>query len=116
MNESLKNRAAAIRAYLSNVEPAIAPVPAYKYAATACRWESTRLLIDSGKGTAADDARFAQLSDTLRRLTARIGLPTCTVENKGANGIPGLTDRNGFLPRDPSRIVDQTWQQAADEW
>jgi len=60
-----------------------------------------RLLIDKGKGSPADDKRFAELSDVFRAISVQIGfgeLPT------------------GFLPNDPSRILCKSWQEAAEGW
>jgi hypothetical protein len=62
MNESLKNRAAAIRDYLDKQEPPLDPTLVYKYSLIAAQWEAVRLLIDRGKGTVADDRRFNELS------------------------------------------------------
>lgn len=116
MNQSLTNRSAAIRDYLGKLDPPIDRTLVVNYSRTAARWEAYRLLIDRGQGTPADEQRFRELSDILRDLTERIGLLTCTEENKLAGGLPGLTDWNGFLPRSPSRIVCSSWQEAADGW
>lgn len=32
------------------------------------------------------------------------------------NDIPGLTDHDGFLPNDPSRLICGCWQDAASDW
>ncbi|MEB3023919.1 hypothetical protein [[Mycobacterium] crassicus] len=116
MSESLRNRSAAIRQYLANVTPAINPVVAHRYSLVAARWEALRLLIDSGNGTARDDQRFSDLGGILRALTKQLGVPTCTDENRGADGIPGLTWPNGFLPGDPERILAADWREAARDW
>jgi hypothetical protein len=117
MRESLGNRAAAVRDYLDKQDDLSAdPATLYKYSITAAQWEAVRLLIDKGKGTPADDRRFADLSGVLRALTQQIGLGTCTDKDKGEHGIPGLTWPGGWLPRDASRIIDATWQQAAEGW
>jgi hypothetical protein len=63
-----------------------------------------RLLIDRGQGTPADDRRFADLSNVLLKLTKQVGLGD------------RLTKWNDFLPRDSSRIIYRTWQEAAEGW
>jgi hypothetical protein len=105
VRESIKNRAAAIRWYLDRQEDLTADrATTYRYSLTAAQWEATRLLVDSGKGKAADDRRLADLGRALGALTRQIGLGD------------GLTDVNGFLPRDPSRLIEATWQEAAGGW
>jgi hypothetical protein len=76
----------------------------YKFSITAAQWDAVRLLIDRGKGTPADDRRFADLTDVLRALSKEIGLGE------------DLTDSRGFLVRDPSRIICDSWQKAATGW
>jgi hypothetical protein len=104
MRESIRNRAAAIRQYVDNRDLPADPAAIYRYSVTAAQWEATRLLIDKGKGTAADDRRFAELSDVLRTLSRQVGLGE------------ELTMFGGFLPGDPSRIICKTWQEAAEGW
>jgi hypothetical protein len=105
MRESLKNRAAAIRHYLDRQDDLAAdPATIYRYSVTAAQWEAVRLLIDRGKGTPTDDRRFADLGHVLQALTEQVGL--------GGQ----LTMYGGFLPRDPSRLIDKTWQEAAEGW
>jgi hypothetical protein len=116
MRESLKNRAAAIRDYLGKVEPPIDPALIHSYSVAAARWEAARLLIDRGDPTAADDRRFQHLGGVLRGLTEEARLPTCIEGNAGSDGIPGLTWAGGFLPRDPQRVICDTWQEAAEGW
>jgi hypothetical protein len=116
VNESVRNRSAAVRDYLSKIEPPIDPMLIHRYSLVSARWEATRLLIDRGNATPADDKRFTELSDILRALTRQISLSTCTENDRGADGIPGLTWPDGWLPCDPSRIVEATWKQAAEGW
>jgi hypothetical protein len=105
MRESIKNRAAAVRDYLDRQDDLSATAATmYRYSVTAAQWEAMRLLIDKGKGTLADDHRFADLGDALRALSNQVGLGS------------ELTDSRGFLRRDPSRIICQTWQEAAEGW
>jgi hypothetical protein len=105
VRESIKNRAAAIRWYLDRQDDLSADrASMYRYSLTAAQWEATRLLVDSGKGTPADDRRLAELGRALGVLTKQIGLGD------------DLTGWNGFLPRDPSRLMYETWQEAAEGW
>jgi|SRR5271165_6468812 len=115
MSESLKNRSAAIRDYLAKIEPPVDRTLAYKYSVVAARWEAVRLMIDRGNATPADDHRFRELSHVLGALAKQIGLSGCSEDDKGVNDFPGITF-NGFLPGDPSRIIDKTWQEAAEGW
>jgi len=60
VRESIKNRAVAIRWYLDRQgDLSVDRASVYRYSLTAAQWEATRLLIDSGKGTPADDRRLA---------------------------------------------------------
>jgi hypothetical protein len=105
MRESIKNRAAAVRQYLHRQDDLSADAATiYRYSVTAAQWEAVRLLIDRGKGTPADDTRFAELGRVLKALTKQIGLGD------------DITSWKGFLPRDPSRLIDKTWQEAAEGW
>jgi hypothetical protein len=104
MRESIKNRAAAIRHYLSQTDLAAGPATTYGYSLTAAQWESLRLLIETGKGTPADDRRLAELGRVLKTLTKQMGLGD------------DLTDSRGFLVRDPQRLMYDTWQEAAEGW
>jgi hypothetical protein len=102
---STKNRAAAIRHYLDKQDDLAADAATiYKYSITAAQWEAMRLLIDMGKGTPADDRRFADLGHVLKALTKQIGLGD------------SITGWNDFLPCDPIRIIYRTWQEAAEGW
>lgn len=105
MRESIKNRASSIRHYLDKQDDLSADAATiYKYSITAAQWEAVRLLIDKGRGTPADDTRFAELDRVLKALTKQIGLGD------------DITAWKGFLPRDPSRLICGTWQQAAEGW
>jgi hypothetical protein len=81
-----------------NIEPSLL----YRYSLIAARWEAVRLLIDKGKGTSADDRRFAELSHLYRAASEQIGF--------------GAELPSDFLPNDPSRVLVDTWQQAAEIW
>lgn len=109
MNQSVKNRAAAIRHSLDRSEVNADPATIYRYSITAAQWEAVLLLIDKGTGTPADDKRFAELSHVFRALLEQMGF--------------GRESPTGFLPNDPERILCDTrgsrsprWQEAAEGW
>jgi len=92
VRESIKERAAAIRQYL-HIQTDADPATIYRYSVTGAQWEAMRLLIDRGRGTPADDRRFADLGRVLLALTRQIGLGD------------SITGWNEFLPRDPQRLI-----------
>lgn len=105
MRETVKNRAAAIRDYLDRQDDLAADAATlYRYSVTAAQWEAMRLLIDSGKGAPADDRRFGDLTSVLKVLGKQAGLGEEIVAWRG------------FLPRDPQRIIFETWREAAEMW
>jgi hypothetical protein len=105
VRDSIKNRAGAIREYVDKQDDVHADAATiYRYSVAAAQWEAMRLLIDSGKGTVTDDRRFSDLSDVLLKLTRQIGL---------GHSIVGW---NGFLPRDPGRIINTSWLESARLW
>jgi len=100
---SIKSRAACIRDYLDRQDDLAADaLTIYRYSLVAAQWEAMRLLIDSGNGTPADDRRLADLGNALKMLSRQVGL---------GDELP-----TGFLPRDPSRIICDDWQEAARGW
>lgn len=99
MSASTANRAAAIRDYLARMDKG--PAMARRYSVVAARWEELRLAMDKGKTTPADDARFLDLSHTLKAIGSKLG-------------FADLTDADGFLPGDPARIICSAWQEAAE--
>ena len=48
------------------------------------------------------------MSMTLRRLSAELGLTTCTAETAGTDGIAGITGWQGLLPNDPGYLTSDT--------
>lgn len=115
MNQSLGNRAAAIRQYLGTIDPPLDPALTYTYSVTAARFERMRLLIDRGRATPTDDARYHELTQVLRTLTERLSLPlVCAVH--GDDAIPGVTDSLGRLPRDACRFLHDSWRDIAEVW
>lgn len=104
MNESIKNRAAAIRDYTSKFHSP-APVDLYRYSIALATWDQLRLKIDRGPATVADDQRFAEL-------TAR-----CEDLSEKVTGSRALTTPSGFLAGCASeRIICATWQEASEGW
>jgi hypothetical protein len=106
------NRVAAIQHHLAAM--GADPVIARRYALVACRFEQLRLEMDSGHTTPESSQRYRDLATTLRTLTKELGLKT--VAETTGEAIAGLTDENGFLPRDPQRLFGIDWREAADGW
>lgn len=65
----------------------------YRFSVTSAQWDAVRLLVDSGKGTTAEDERLAEVTRVLGDFSEQIGL--------GGN---------------PSRIICKSWQEAAEDW
>ena len=114
---SVTNRASVIREYLSRLTSADATL-IFRYAACASRWEALRLLADQGCSTPGDDAKFRELSEILKGLTAKLPLESdlATADRCGPDGIPGLTAYDGNLPLDLGGLIGQTWQESASGW
>jgi hypothetical protein len=103
MKRSLSSRAVSIRHYLDKQNDLSADhLTHFKFSITAAPGESVRLLIDSGRGTSDDDRRLADLTTIFKALSEQVGLGR------------DLTDSRGFLIRDPSRLICDTWQEAAE--
>jgi hypothetical protein len=47
-------------------------------------------------------------------LSQELGLTTAAVDHGDA--IAGITDADGYLPKDPQRMWCDSWQDAADGW
>jgi hypothetical protein len=81
------------------------------YAALAAAWEQYRLKVHRDS-LPADAERFLSLTTALRPLVAELGLTRiCTADDPG-EGVPGITDRNGYLSGDPARILGDPWPYA----
>jgi hypothetical protein len=88
-----------------------------QYAALAADWERLRLRARRHPvSVLADDERFAAMSATLRRLSAELGLKTCTTTTAGTDGVAGITGQQGMLPNDPAFSLSNTWFQSAERW
>jgi hypothetical protein len=104
-------RAAEIRSWTKPPRPVSLDKVA-KYARLAAVWEDFRLKVHL-HSLPADAERFVALTAALRPLVAQLGLPrVCTTDNPG-DGVPGVTDRNGYLIGDPARILRVLWPHAA---
>ena len=89
----------------------------HQYAAVAADWERLRLRVRQNPlPVLADDERFAAMSMTLRRLSAELGLKTCTTTTASTDGIAGITGWQGFLPNDLGYLQSDTWFQSTERW
>jgi hypothetical protein len=105
-------RAAEIRGFTKPSRP-VALSKIREYARVAARWEEQRRVMARGVSTPAQDEQFLTLSAMLRGLIADMYLPViCTEQNANADGVVGITDRNGFLSKDPARILYDSWTEA----
>jgi hypothetical protein len=104
VRESIKDRAAAIRDYVSRVlELSPDPVVLYRFSVALATWDALRLQRDKGPVTVADDQRFAVLTYLCQDLSEKVGMGR------------GLTIPGGFLAGLASeRIICDTWQEAAE--
>jgi hypothetical protein len=107
---TLEIRAAEIRTWTKPGRPVNVERVA-EYARVAATWELYRLKVHAGP-LAADAERFVTLTTALRDLVCDLALPrVCTIDSPG-DGVPGITDRNGFLIGDPARIMSVPWAYA----
>ena len=107
---SLEERVAEIRSWTKPPRP-VGLKRVAEYAALAANWEEYRLKVHRDS-LPADAERFLALTTALRPLVAELGLPLiCTADDPG-EGVPGITDRNGFLSKDPARILCHPWPYA----
>ena len=89
----------------------------HQYAAIGADWERLRLRVRRNPvPVRADDERFAAMSVTLRRLSAELGLKTCTAKTAGTDGVAGITGLQGLLPNDPVYLTSDTWFQSTERW
>jgi hypothetical protein len=88
-----------------------------QYAGVAADWERLRLRARRNPvSVIADEERFAGLSATLRRLSAELGLKTCSTSTAGTDGVAGITGQQGMLPNDPGYLLSDTWFQSTERW
>lgn len=96
---------------------AVTVVQVHQYAHVAADWERLRLRVHNNKAPdLADDELFSALTATLRRLSAELGLKSCTSATAGTDGIAGITDARGFLPNDPSYLRSNCWVESTEQW
>ena len=104
MRESIKNRAAAIRDYVSKFHSP-APGDLYRFSVALATWDALRLKIDRGPATVADDQRLAELRARCEDLSEKV------------LNTRELTNRDGFLLGCfADRILEKSWQEAAEDW
>jgi hypothetical protein len=107
VNESIKNRAAAIRYDISRNRDELSPDPGdlYRFSVALATWDALRLQIDKGPATVEDDQRLAELTHLCQNLSEKVGLGR------------ELTLTGGFLVGAASdRIICDSWQEAAEGW
>ncbi len=113
---AIDERVANIRMFTVPGRPAEV-LAVYQYAALAADWERLRLRVRHNPlPVLPDDERFSALSVTLQRLSAELGLKTCTITTASADGVPGITGWQGFLPNDPGYLYSDTWFQSTERW
>jgi hypothetical protein len=113
---AIDERVAYIRMFTVPGRP-VEVLAVYQYAAIAADWERLRLrLLHNLVPVLADDERFAAMSVTLQRLSAELGLRTCTTSTASTDGIAGITGPRGFLPNDPGYLHCDTWFQSTERW
>jgi hypothetical protein len=106
MKDSIRNRAEAIREYVS-VRLELSPDPGdlYAFSIALAAWDEMRYQRDKGPVTVGDDQRFRELTYRCENLSEGVGLGRALT-------IPG-----GFLAGLASeRIISDTWQEAAEGW
>ena len=113
---AIDERVASIRMFTVPGRPVEVAVE-YQYAAVAADWERLRLRVRHNPlPVLADDERFSVLSVTMRRLSAELGLTTCTAKTAGTDGVAGITGLQGLLPNDPGYLTSDTWFQSTERW
>jgi len=113
---AVDERVASIRMFTVPRRP-VEILVVYKYAALAADWERLRLRMRHNPlPVLADDARFSVLSVTMRRLSAELGLKTCTTTTASTDGIAGITGWQGFLPNDRGYLYSDTWFRSTERW
>jgi hypothetical protein len=101
MSNRIAERASAIRHYLQDL-PDRSLVR--KYSFVAARFEQMKLSQIEGDTTPAEDVAFREVAEMLRVLTGKLGLGD------------SITGWNDFLPRDPQRLIADSWIESARVW
>lgn len=101
MTSRIAERAAAIRSHLDD-HPDCSLVR--KYSFVAARFEELKLAQLNGSTTPAQDVAFREVTAVLRVLTQKLGL---------GDTVTGWRD---YLPRDPQRLMSDSWHDCARMW
>ena len=102
MSNAIAERAEAIRHYLRDH---LDQSTVRKYSFVSARYEQMKLAqIDGTTTTPADDESFREVSQMLRALTVLLGLG------------PDITDSDGYLVKDPQRLLNVKWLDCARMW
>jgi hypothetical protein len=89
----------------------------FRYAAVAADWERLRLHLNRNPvPVLADDERYSAVSLALRKLSAELGLKTCSAKTAGTEDVVGITGRRGMLPNDPGYLYSDSWIEYAESW
>jgi hypothetical protein len=113
---SVDERAARIRMF-TVPDRAVGPWAVFQYAAVAADWERLRLQVNrSPVPVLADDERYSAVSLALRKLSAELGLKTCSAKSAGTEDVVGITGRQGMLPNDPGYLYSSNWIECAESW
>jgi hypothetical protein len=75
-----------------------------RYSFVAARFEEMKLAQIDGRTTRDEDARFREVEQMFRVLTKKLGL---------GDDITGWKE---FLPKDPQRLVFDSWLDSARMW
>jgi hypothetical protein len=113
---AIDERAARIRMF-TVPDRAVGSSAVSQYAAVAADWERLRLQVNRGpEPVLADDEKFAATSRSLRKLSAELGLKTCSARTAGTEDVIGITGRRGMLPNDPGYLYSSNWIECAESW
>ncbi|AKK28707.1 hypothetical protein [Mycobacterium sp. EPa45] len=109
---SFERRAAEIRLFTRPGHP-VPTKTLSRYSQVAAAWETYRVKVQRDDCLGADAEKFVALTGEFRSLVDELGLPLiCTAESASAEAVVGVTDRNGFLSKDPVRILfATTWHR-----
>ena len=113
---AIDERAAHIRMF-TVPDRAVGSSAVFQYASVAADWERLRLRINRNSvPVLADDERFSATSVSLRKLSAGLGLKTCSAKTASTEDVIGITGRRGMLPNDPGYLYSSNWIEYAESW
>jgi hypothetical protein len=109
-NDDIKERAAAVRDYVSRVlELSPDPGDLYAFSVAVSTWDHMRYRRSKGDPfTVDDDRRFADLTVLCEDLSEKVGLGRALTISTG--------DRAFLAGSASDRIIDKTWMDAAETW